>query len=86
MTLRNSVRNPDGTLDIFRACTITRELYKVRVKRSDLIRWKAGADLKDVLHYVSPQERDFVKHNITPGEYEFMSSVIDKVEQSNVDV
>lgn len=56
----------------FRTCSVTNELYIVSVKTKDYLDWKGGKLIQSAMNYLKPEEREFIKSNITPHEWDRM--------------
>lgn len=63
------IKETDNDFIYSKKCEITKEIYRVKIKKVDHKAWKDGAYIQDVARYLSDDEREFIISGTTPSEW-----------------
>jgi len=58
-----------GTITIQRVCTTTKKVFSVEINRADLASFQAGKSAEVAFPYLTVAQREFIKFNVTPAEW-----------------
>lgn len=65
-----SIEEKSDLLYIYRKCMVSNKEYGVIVNKNDFDNWKQGTLIQDAMPYLTAEQREFVRINLTPDEYD----------------
>ena len=65
-----SIEEKSDLLYIYRKCMVSNKEYEVIVNKNDFDNWKQGTLIQDAMPYLTAEQREFVRINLTPDEYD----------------